>query len=102
MVARKTEPAPRRLAPVKPYPHERIRIGYMSSDYCSHAMSYLITELFEHHDRRRFEVFGYVPAGMMALNCESGSLPPSTIAVSFARSRTSRQRRSFETTRSMC
>ena len=43
----------------RPYPHERIRIGYMSSDYCSHAMSYLITELFERHDRRRFEVFGY-------------------------------------------
>jgi predicted O-linked N-acetylglucosamine transferase (SPINDLY family) len=58
-IARKTEPAPRRLAPVKPYPHERIRIGYMSSDFCSHAMSYLITELFERHDRRRFEVFGY-------------------------------------------
>jgi predicted O-linked N-acetylglucosamine transferase (SPINDLY family) len=58
-IARKTEPAPRRLAPVKPYPHERIRIGYLSSDFCSHAMSYLITELFERHDRRRFEVFGY-------------------------------------------
>jgi predicted O-linked N-acetylglucosamine transferase (SPINDLY family) len=58
-IARKTEPAPRRLAPAKPYPHERIRIGYMSSDFCSHAMSYLITELFERHDRNRFEVFGY-------------------------------------------
>ena len=31
----------------------------MSSDFCSHAMSYLITELFERHDRSRFEVFGY-------------------------------------------
>jgi predicted O-linked N-acetylglucosamine transferase (SPINDLY family) len=58
-IARKTEPAPRRLAPEKPYPRERIRIGYMSSDFCSHAMSYLITELFERHDRCRFEVFGY-------------------------------------------
>jgi predicted O-linked N-acetylglucosamine transferase (SPINDLY family) len=58
-IARKTEPAPRRLAPPQPYPHERIRIGYLSSDFCSHAMSYLITELFERHDRRRFEVFGY-------------------------------------------
>ena len=58
-VARKTEPAPRRMAPATPYPHERIRIGYMSSDFCSHAMSYLITELFERHDRRRFEIFGY-------------------------------------------
>lgn len=58
-VARKTEPAPRRLAPMKAYPHQRIRIGYLSSDFCSHAMSYLVTELFERHDRSRFEVYGY-------------------------------------------
>jgi predicted O-linked N-acetylglucosamine transferase (SPINDLY family) len=58
-IARKTEPAPRRLAPSRPYPHERVRIGYMSSDFCSHAMCYLVTELFERHDRDRFEVFGY-------------------------------------------
>jgi predicted O-linked N-acetylglucosamine transferase (SPINDLY family) len=58
-VDRKTQPAPRRLAPITPYPHQRIRLGYMSSDFCSHAMSYLITELFERHDRFRFEVFGY-------------------------------------------
>ncbi len=58
-IARKTQPAPRRLAPMNPYPHDRIKIGYMSSDFCSHAMSYLITELFERHDRESFEVFGY-------------------------------------------
>jgi predicted O-linked N-acetylglucosamine transferase (SPINDLY family) len=58
-VQRKTTPAPGRLAPPAPYPHQRIRIGYMSSDFCSHAMSYLITELFERHDRTRFEVYGY-------------------------------------------
>jgi predicted O-linked N-acetylglucosamine transferase (SPINDLY family) len=58
-IARKTEPAPIRLAPEKPWLHERIRIGYISSDFCNHAMSFLITELFERHDRRRFEVFGY-------------------------------------------
>jgi predicted O-linked N-acetylglucosamine transferase (SPINDLY family) len=58
-IARKTQPAPRRLAPAEPYQHDRIRIGYMSSDFCSHAMCYLITELFERHDRRRFQVFGY-------------------------------------------
>lgn len=58
-IARKTEPAPVRLAPAQPWRHERIRIGYMSSDFCNHAMSFLITELFERHDRRRFEVFGY-------------------------------------------
>jgi predicted O-linked N-acetylglucosamine transferase (SPINDLY family) len=58
-IERKTEPAPRRLAPALPWPHERIRIGYMSSDFCNHAMSFLITELFERHDRRRFEIYGY-------------------------------------------
>jgi predicted O-linked N-acetylglucosamine transferase (SPINDLY family) len=57
-VERKTNPAPHRLAPAA-YAHDRIRIGYLSSDFCSHAMSYLITELFERHDRSRFEVFGY-------------------------------------------
>jgi predicted O-linked N-acetylglucosamine transferase (SPINDLY family) len=31
----------------------------MSSDFCRHAMSYLIAELFERHDRACFEVFGY-------------------------------------------
>lgn len=39
--------------------HERLRIGYLSADYHSHATSYLIAELFELHDRRRFEVFAY-------------------------------------------
>jgi predicted O-linked N-acetylglucosamine transferase (SPINDLY family) len=58
-INRKTDPAPRRLAPAQVYPHPRIRIGYLSSDFCSHAMSYLITELFERHDRSRFEVYGY-------------------------------------------
>ena len=58
-VARKTEAAPEHLAPPTPYAHRRIRIGYMSSDFCRHAMSYLITELFERHDRTRFEVYGY-------------------------------------------
>jgi len=37
----------------------RIRIGYLSSDFRRHATSYLMAELFERHDRARFEVFGY-------------------------------------------
>ena len=31
----------------------------MSSDFCRHAMSFLIAELFERHDRQCFEVYGY-------------------------------------------
>lgn len=58
-IERKTDPAPLRLSPDGGYRHERIRLGYMSSDFCQHAMSLLIAELFERHDRSRFEVYGY-------------------------------------------
>lgn len=59
-LARKTSPVAERLSPPEGYKsHERIRIGYVSSDFCRHALSYLIAELFERHDRDRFEVFGY-------------------------------------------
>ena len=47
------------LAPPQGYAHERIRIGYLSTDFCRHAMSFLIAELLELHDRSRFEVYGY-------------------------------------------
>ncbi|CAH0147274.1 tetratricopeptide repeat protein [Roseomonas sp. CECT 9278] len=58
-IARKVPPAPERLAPAQGYRHDRIRIGYMSSDFCRHAMGFLIAGLLERHDRSRFEVFGY-------------------------------------------
>ncbi|WP_237491469.1 tetratricopeptide repeat protein [Malikia spinosa] len=38
---------------------ERIRIGYLSGDLCMHAVGLLTVELFELHDRSRFEVFGF-------------------------------------------
>lgn len=37
----------------------RIRIGYISTDFRDHAVSRLTAELFELHDRDRFEVFGF-------------------------------------------
>lgn len=37
----------------------RIRVGYLSSDLYQHATCVLMAELFEHHDRSRFEVFVY-------------------------------------------
>ncbi len=55
----KAPPATPRLSPPEGYRHDRIRLGYLSSDYCSHPISYLVAELFERHDRTRFEVFGY-------------------------------------------
>ena len=38
------------------YRHERIRIAYLSADFHLHATSHLMAELFERHDRERFEV----------------------------------------------
>lgn len=49
-------PAPRR--PTAPA-GARCRLGYLSSDFHSHATAYLAAELFELHDRSRFEVFAY-------------------------------------------
>jgi predicted O-linked N-acetylglucosamine transferase (SPINDLY family) len=37
----------------------RLRIGYLSSEFHEHATAYLAAELFELHDRSRYEVFAY-------------------------------------------
>ncbi|CAG2158701.1 O-linked N-acetylglucosamine transferase, SPINDLY family protein [Cupriavidus numazuensis] len=47
------------LAPAKPYGHKKIRVGYLSSDLCLHPVAMLTAELFELHNRDRFEVYGY-------------------------------------------
>lgn len=38
---------------------KRLRIGYLSGDFHAHATCVLMAEVFEHHDRSRFEVFAY-------------------------------------------
>ncbi len=45
-----SEPGPTRQK------NDRIRVGYVSSDFREHPVAYLIAELFELHDRRRFYV----------------------------------------------
>ncbi|HRD96436.1 MAG TPA: acetylglucosamine transferase [Rubrivivax sp.] len=37
----------------------RLRIGYLSGDLHMHAVGLLTPELFELHDRRRFEIYGF-------------------------------------------
>ncbi len=39
--------------------HEKIRIGYYSADFHNHATCYLMAQLFEAHDRNRFEIYGF-------------------------------------------
>ncbi len=37
----------------------RLRVGYLSADFCEHATAYLMAEVLELHDRSRFEIFAY-------------------------------------------
>ena len=47
---------PARAYTHQPHARERIRIGYLSSDFRRHATAHLIAELIERHDRQRFEI----------------------------------------------
>ena len=38
---------------------DKICIGYFSADFHDHATAYLMAELFEHHDRSRFELIAF-------------------------------------------
>ncbi|WP_247893812.1 tetratricopeptide repeat protein [Azospirillum endophyticum] len=51
--------APPMPARVTPRPDGRLRIAYVSADFHEHATAYLAAELFELHDRDRFEVLAY-------------------------------------------
>ena len=47
------------MAPPGGYGHERIRVGYLSSDFCLHAVSLLTVQLFELHNHVNFEIYGF-------------------------------------------
>jgi protein O-GlcNAc transferase len=38
------------------YKHDKIRVGYVSTDFRQHAISYLMAGMFECHDKARFEI----------------------------------------------
>jgi len=48
--------APRAPLAGKHYSHDRIRLAYLSADFHQHPTAQLLAELFERHDRTRFEV----------------------------------------------
>ncbi len=41
------------------YGHRRLRVAYLSSDFCLHPVALLTAELFELHNRDAFEIYGY-------------------------------------------
>ncbi len=57
-----------RFAPPQPFAprgrRDKIRVGYFSADFHNHATAYLMAELFERHDKSRFEMiaFSFGPA----------------------------------------
>jgi protein O-GlcNAc transferase len=51
-------PAPKPLGHPAAVRSDKLRIAYLSSDFRQHAVAMAIAELFERHDRTRFEIIG--------------------------------------------
>jgi len=48
------------LSKIDTYPkHKKIRIGYFSSDFRNHPVSHLTAEIYEIHNRNKFEIYGF-------------------------------------------
>ncbi|HSY29919.1 MAG TPA: tetratricopeptide repeat protein, partial [Burkholderiaceae bacterium] len=58
-VAKNVRPTPRLVSEGHDYHHNKIKIGFLSGDFCLHAVSLLTVRLFELLDRNQFEVFGF-------------------------------------------
>jgi predicted O-linked N-acetylglucosamine transferase (SPINDLY family) len=41
------------------HPKSRLRIGYVSADFCDHVVGRNVWPLFRHHDHQAFEIVGY-------------------------------------------
>ena len=52
------------LEPILKRPQsQKIRVGYFSADFKNHPVAFLIAELFEIHDRSKFEIYAFSLAG---------------------------------------
>src|ERR1700723_1508618 len=58
-VSEKCPPSPLLPAIAKRARHERIRVGYFSGDFRNHPVSFLTAQMFESHDRSRFEAIAF-------------------------------------------
>ncbi|MDZ4852828.1 MAG: tetratricopeptide repeat protein [Pirellulaceae bacterium] len=66
----RTKNSDAKIAAIPKSPHAKIRLGYLSGDFGTHPVGYLIAELIEAHDRGQFEVFGFAtkPSDQSALS----------------------------------
>lgn len=58
-VADQHPPRPDLGAPVVRADGGRLRVAYLSADFRDHPVAYLMAEVFERHDRARFELFAF-------------------------------------------
>lgn len=58
-VEKKLDASIKAMPAAKVYKHKKLRVAYLSSDFCLHPVAMLTAELFELHDRSKFEVYGY-------------------------------------------
>ncbi len=75
--------------------HERIRLGYLSPDFREHATGHLTAELFELHDRTRFELSAF------SLSAADGSAMRARLVNPFERFVDARQLSDIEIARRM-
>jgi protein O-GlcNAc transferase len=78
-VARQVPHMPRPSSGARAYGHQRIRLAYLSADFRAHVMAYQLAELFELHDRQRFELVG------ISLSGDDGSAIRTRLVKSFER-----------------
>jgi protein O-GlcNAc transferase len=57
-IAQKVPVSPKPLAAGVPWRNQKIRVAYLSHGFHRHPTAYLTAELFEIHDRSRFEIIG--------------------------------------------
>ena len=48
---------------LKSQDHQKIRVGYYSADFRDHPVAFLTAELFELHDKNKFEIFAFSFSG---------------------------------------
>ncbi len=72
------------------YTHDKIRVAYLSGDFCVHPVSILMAGVFEQHDRSRFETTA------ISFGPDDGSELRSRVARSFDRFVDVRGRTDFE------
>ena len=51
----------------------KIRLGYISQDFCHHVIGYYVVEMLESHDKERFELYGFSLTGTTEARSARGS-----------------------------